>query len=200
MRIGFYGGSFDPPHRMHLAMAQAARSGFALHRVLLAPVASQPLKPNGAHASFADRLAMTRLLCERQAGVEASDADGPRPGGEPNFTIDTLRRLLAAEPQAELFVIVGADAFSELRRWRESDELLRIAQWIVLGRPGVPGLDLEQVVTNAQERARVHRLEAPLDPLSSSALRDELRAGRDVSVDVPAAVLGYIHEHHLYGT
>ena len=95
MRIGYFGGSFDPPHRGHLAVASAARDAFALDRVLLAPTARQPLKPGGPVASFEDRLRMTELLCAGQPRLEASAIDGPRPNGEPNYTADTLRRLHA---------------------------------------------------------------------------------------------------------
>ena len=76
MRVGLFGGSFDPPHRGHLAVAEAVRDRFALDRVLLAPAAIQPLKPGGAQASFADRLRMVELLCEGAHGIEASTIDG----------------------------------------------------------------------------------------------------------------------------
>ena len=122
MRVGLFGGSFDPPHRGHLAVAEAVREKFALDRVLLAPAAIQPLKPDGAQASFADRLRMVELLCEGANGIEASAIDGPQPGGKPNYTIDTLHRLRdELPPDAEIFVIVGADAFLAIRQWKDPD-------------------------------------------------------------------------------
>jgi len=93
MRVGFYGGSFDPPHCGHLAVAKAAAEAFALDTVLLAPTARQPLKPQGAEASFDDRLAMVRLLCEGESGLEASELEAPSAESgaavQPNYTIDS---------------------------------------------------------------------------------------------------------------
>ena len=119
MRVGFFGGSFDPPHRGHLAAALAAADRFGLERVLLAPTARQPLKPDGPVASFEDRLEMVRLLCEGSARLEASAVDAPAADGQPNYTIDTLQRLQGVFGADEtIFVIVGVDAFLGLRRWR----------------------------------------------------------------------------------
>src|ERR1700734_1006739 len=95
MRVGFFGGSFDPPHLGHLAVARAAAQAFALDTVLLAPTAHQPLKPHGADAPFEDRLAMVRLLCAGQPGLEASELEAPTEAISPNYTIDTLRALRA---------------------------------------------------------------------------------------------------------
>ncbi len=97
MRVAFFGGSFDPPHLGHLAVARAARAAFALDAVLFAPVGMQPLKPEGSAASFEDRLAMTRLAIACEPGFEVSLVDAPRPAAgrksTPNYTIDTLEKL-----------------------------------------------------------------------------------------------------------
>src|SRR5271157_1894609 len=86
-RVAFFGGSFDPPHLGHLAVARAARDAFRLDSVLFAPVGIQPLKSEGLTSGFADRLAMTRLAIEGEADFAISLADAPKPGGEPNFTL-----------------------------------------------------------------------------------------------------------------
>lgn len=198
MRVGFFGGTFDPPHRGHLAVARAAAAAFGLKKVLLAPVASQPLKPDDAEASYVDRLRMVQLICGD--GLEASEADAPRPDGTPNYTIDTLRRLRSALPEdAELFVVVGADAFRTFRRWKDPDGLLREAQWIVVSRPGTP-LRWDDLNLSAAQSSRIHPLEGVAEPASASTVRERLHAGEDCTDLLPSAVLAYIRKHHLYGT
>lgn len=199
MRVGFFGGRFDPPHRGHLAVARAAAQAFALDRVLMAPVAVQPLKPDVAEASFADRLAMVRLICADSKGLEASDVDAPRGDGMPNYTIDTLRRLHEELPKGtELFVIAGEDAFKALRAWREPEALLRAAQWIVVSRPHAAESWGDLNLT-AEQLARVHRLDGVEEPASATQIRQELHAGDACLEWLPTAVLDYIRAKHLYG-
>jgi nicotinate-nucleotide adenylyltransferase len=136
-RIAFFGGSFDPPHLGHLAVARAARAALALDAVLFAPVGAQPLKPQGSTASFEDRLAMTELAIAGEPGFELSMADAPKPSGAPNFTVDTLADLRAGLGQdGALFCLMGADSFFGLRRWHRSSEIPFIAPLIVASRPG----------------------------------------------------------------
>jgi nicotinate-nucleotide adenylyltransferase len=201
MRIGFFGGSFDPPHRGHLAVAQAAASAFHLQRVMMAPVALQPLKRDCAEASFEDRLRMVELLCQGTKGIEASAADGPRANGEPNYTIETLRQLRERLPESsEIFVIVGADAFLTFRRWRDPEELLQMAQWIVVSRPHAAKHSWEDLQLTEAQRARVHELQGVSEPASATLVRKRLHAGESCEDMVPALILDYIHARHLYGT
>jgi nicotinate-nucleotide adenylyltransferase len=146
-RVAFFGGSFDPPHLGHLAVARAARAAFRLDTVLFAPVGVQPLKPEGSAASFEQRLAMTRLAIAGEPGLEVSLADAPRPSGEhqfspnyiPNYTFDTLEGLRARlAPECALFCLMGADTFFGLRRWRRAAEIPFVAPLIVASRPGQP--------------------------------------------------------------
>jgi nicotinate-nucleotide adenylyltransferase len=199
MRVGLFGGTFDPPHLGHLAVARAVRDRFGLDRVLLAPAGVQPLKPGGAHASFADRLRMVELLCEGCAGIEASAIDAPRPDGSPNFTIDTLQRLRAELPGAEIFVIVGADAFLGIREWKCPDELLR-ERWIVVSRPGFDVSALDSLGLTPGQRAQVETLGDFANPASATEIRDRLGDDEAGGELVPAKVLEYIKTHHLYGT
>ncbi len=155
MRVAFFGGSFDPPHLGHLAVARAARAAFALDAVLFAPVGMQPLKPEGPAASFADRVAMTRLAIADEPGFQVSLADAPKSAGDhtsapkptphdapdntPNYTIDTLVRLRTSlGPGGALFCLMGADSFFGLRRWHRAAELPFVAPLIVASRPGEP--------------------------------------------------------------
>ena len=200
MRVGFFGGSFDPPHRAHLAVAEAVRDRFALDRVLLAPTALQPLK-HGAHASFTDRLHMVELLCDGTKNIEASSIDGPEPDNKPNYTIDTLRRLRGQlPPGAEIFVIVGADAFLNVQHWKDPATLLNEARWIVVSRPG---FDLHQLTTldlTADQRSRIETISDFENPVSATEIRERLRQHETGSLLVPPKVLEYIRAHHLYGT
>jgi len=211
MRVALFGGTFDPPHRGHLAVARAAARAQALDRIVFAPTARQPLKLDGPSASFADRLAMVALMCaaaqSTSEGVPpvASDVDGPRSDGQPNYTIDTLRRLRNELQQAsgdkdslELFVIVGADSFLDVRRWRESDALLGEAQWIVVSRPGFPLGKLDALALTTEQRARVHLLEDVDEPVSATEVRRRLRDGLDCSALLTPEVLDYIDSHGLY--
>lgn len=201
MRVGLFGGTFDPPHLGHLAVARAVRDRFALGRVLLAPAGVQPLKPGGAHAGFADRLRMVELLCDGCANIEASTIDAPRPDGSPNFTIDTLHRLRAELPRvAEIFIIVGADAFLGIRQWKSPDDLLREARWIVVSRPGFDLCALDSLGLDQEERARIHTLSDFANPVSATEIRDRLADDEAATDLVPAKVLEYIKTRHLYGT
>lgn len=150
-RVTFFGGSFDPPHLGHLAVARAARAAFALDRVLFAPVGMQPLKPEGPIASFEDRVAMTRLAIAGEPGFAVSLADAPRATGErastPNFTIETLTNLRGSLARdCTLFCLMGADSFFGLRHWRRATEIPFVAPLIVASRPGQPLQDLKDAL------------------------------------------------------
>ncbi len=140
-RVAFFGGSFDPPHLGHLAVARAARAAFALDKVLFAPVGMQPLKKEGCAASFEDRLAMTRLAIADEQGFEVSLADAPRGAdghlSKPNYSIETLQRLRSSlPPGCTLFCLMGADSFLTLHHWFRAAEIPFVAPLIVASRPG----------------------------------------------------------------
>jgi nicotinate-nucleotide adenylyltransferase len=142
-RVAFFGGSFDPPHKGHLAVARAALQALRLDRILFAPVGTQPLKPGGAAVSFADRLAMTQLAIADEPGFELSLADAPRSTTDaPNYTFDTLAALRATLAAGdELYCLMGADSFLHLRQWHRAAELPFLAPLIVASRPGQPLAD-----------------------------------------------------------
>jgi nicotinate-nucleotide adenylyltransferase len=136
-RIAFFGGSFDPPHLGHLAVARASRQALGLETVLFAPVGAQPLKPVGATAGFEDRVAMTRLAIAGEPGFEISFVDAPKASGAPNYTLETLE-LLREElaPACALYCLMGADSFAGLRHWHRAVEIPFVAPLIVASRPG----------------------------------------------------------------
>ena len=192
-RLGVFGGTFDPPHRGHLAVAQAAQRTFALDRVLLV-VANDPWKksPDRAITPAADRLAMVQALARDQAGLEVSDREIRR--GGPSYTVVTLRELAAAHPGSELFLIIGRDLVDDFSSWHESVEIGRLATIVVVDRPGY--------VTDPQRDWKMLIIE-PVD-VSSTELREQLQqtspADSKALSHMTSEVLQVIRSRGLYGT
>ncbi|MGD0445013.1 MAG: nicotinate-nucleotide adenylyltransferase [Edaphobacter sp.] len=198
MRVALFGGSFDPPHHGHIAIAAAAADVFDLEQVLFAPVGHQPLKTESAPAAFAYRLAMVELACAVDVRFSVSEVDAPRPDGSPNYTVRTLAALHEQMPEARLFNLVGADSFLDLPRWREPERLLELAEWIVVSRPGFALADLSPLCLTPLQRGRVHLLQTVHEDVAATNLRERLEKG-DPCLDVLApAVSEYIEAHHLY--
>ena len=198
MRIGYFGGTFDPPHRGHLALARAAADAFALDRVLFAPTGRQPLKCDTPQADFADRLAMTRLLCLNEPRFEVVDVDAPHPDGSPNYTVDVLEAIREREPGATLFSLVGADSFLDFRRWRAPERLLALSEWIVVSRPDFHLKGLDTLQLTPEQTARVHPLLTLEDDTSSTEIRRRLQFGVTPADRLSPEVLLYIARLHLY--
>jgi len=200
MRIALFGGTFDPPHRGHIAIATAAADTFALDRILFAPTGLQPLKLAAAPTPFATRLALVSAACALDQRFAASDIDAPRPDHTPNYTVDTLAALAATHPHDTLFNLVGADSFLSLYHWREPSRLLNLAEWIVVTRPGYPLSDeaLAPLALTPAQRARVHILTGVAEDISATTLRERLRQGDPCHDLLPTPVAAYIEQHHLY--
>jgi nicotinate-nucleotide adenylyltransferase len=199
MRSGFFGGSFDPPHLGHLAIARAAAKAFSLNEIIFAPTANQPLKPAGAAASFDDRLAMVNLLCAHDPTFHPSTLDSDP--NTPNFTVDTLQRLRSNLPvSASIYSILGLDAFLEIRRWRQPDTLLTLADWIVVARPNFSPIQLDTLNLTPAQLQRVHILTGIDHPASATQIRTLLPTSSDLSNLLPLSILNYIRAHHLYNT
>ena len=226
-RVAFFGGSFDPPHLGHLAIARAAHAALHLDQILFAPVGAQPLKPEGAGAGFADRLAMTRLAIAGAPGFTVSLVDAPNRSGAPNYTLETLLSVRSELPAGgELFCLMGADSFLSLRHWHRAPEIPFAAPLIVASRPGQRLDDLAAALPEGLTVERIpERNRAPTEVLikalrlrnrenntacfyllpglhveiSATQIRDEVRAGSLAGHEVlPAAVAGYIRMHGLY--
>jgi nicotinate-nucleotide adenylyltransferase len=198
MRLALFGGSFDPPHYGHIAIATAAADVFDLDQILFAPVGRQPLKAEGVAASFADRLAMVELACRLDSRFAASDLDAPRSDGTPNYTVQTLAALHEVMPDARLFNLVGADSFLDLPRWHEPERLLELAEWIVVSRPGFPLADLSALGLTPYQRGRVHLLQTVHEDVAATNLRVRLEAGDPCTDLLDPAVSTYIQAHSLY--
>jgi nicotinate-nucleotide adenylyltransferase len=198
MRVALFGGSFDPPHHGHIAIARAAADTFALDRVLFAPVGHQPLKSDATPAPFADRLAMVDLACKADPRFFPSEVDAPRPDGAPNYTVNALAVLSERMPEAQLFNLVGADSFLNLRRWHDPERLLELAEWIVVSRPGFALDDLSALRLTARQRKRVHLLQTVHEDVAATDLRERLDRGDPCSDVLGPAVAAYIKAHRLY--
>jgi nicotinate-nucleotide adenylyltransferase len=198
MRVAFFGGSFDPPHHGHIAIATVAADVFDLDSVLFAPVGRQPLKPEGVPASFADRVAMVEFACRADPRFAVSDLDAPRSDGTPNYTVQTLATLHEAMPDARLFNLVGADSFLDLPRWHEPERLLELAEWIVVSRPGFPLANLSALGLTPLQRGRVHLLQTVHEDVAATNLRERLEAGDQCADVLDPAVSAYIRAHNLY--
>jgi nicotinate-nucleotide adenylyltransferase len=187
VRIGVFGGSFDPVHLGHLIAAQEAATRLGLDQVRLVPAGVQPLKRDAHAAPAADRLAMLRLAVEGDARLVVDDRELRRPG--PSYTVDTLRELRAAHPDAELCMLVGADAAADLPTWHEATAIPSLARVVVLTRPGV--------------RPPAHpliaqTLDVPAIDIAATDVRARCRRGESVRYLVPDAVARYIAERRLY--
>ncbi len=198
MRVALFGGSFDPPHRGHVAIARAAADTFSLDTVFFAPAGRQPLKAAAAGASFTDRLTMAALTCASDSRFAVSNLDAPRADGDANYTVRTLGLLRELVPEAQVFNLVGADSFQTLARWREPERLLALAEWIVVSRPGFALVDPLGMQLTGTQRARVHLLDSVHEDVAATELRERLQRG-DACVDLlPSEVSAYIERHGLY--
>ena len=180
--VGVFGGTFDPVHVGHLAIANAALDELALDRVYFVPARHSPLKQDGPIASAEDRIAMLAAATHDETRFRVSPVELDRTG--PSFTIDTLESL---RDQGPLFLILGSDAYADFERWREPARIRDLATIAVAARPGAP---------NAPQGVRM--LDLPLMDISSRELRARAARGRSLRYLVPEAVLRYIEEHRLY--
>ncbi|MFM7030591.1 MAG: nicotinate-nucleotide adenylyltransferase [Micrococcales bacterium] len=187
--IGVFGGSFDPIHNGHLAAAKSVLDALDLDEIVFVPAGNQWQKQN--QTSAAHRLAMVRLAIAHEPAFSVSEVDTERTG--PTYTFDTLTDLKALHPRDKLFFILGTDAASGLASWRNASEMLDLAQFVVISRPG-SALELPEFA-----QGRVWTLDIPALDISSTDFRREATANRDVTGHVPASVLRYIEENNLYG-
>lgn len=187
MKIGLFGGSFDPVHHGHLIAAMVAREALGLDEVWFVPAAAQPFKTGGHAASAADRVAMLRLAVAGQPGLTLESCEVEREG--PSYTVDTLRTLEGRQPGHRFILLLGADAAADFPRWREPEEIARRAQVAVLARPG-------HAVPSAPWVSAV--VPVPALEISATDLRRRVADGRSIRYFVPDAVATYVAQHGLY--
>ena len=201
--IGVMGGTFDPIHVGHLAIAEEARDALGLDRILFVPAGQPPHKPAGSVTPVEHRVAMVELAIAGNDAFELSRIEVDRAG--PSYTVDTVEALargegVAARAEARaVTVILSAETFAELPGWHEPERLFDAARVAVVPREGYPAPDpMWLSATFPGREGRVDYLEGPRLGLSSTALRARVAAGRSIRYLVPDAVAAYIAAHGLY--
>jgi nicotinate-nucleotide adenylyltransferase len=187
LRLAIFGGTFDPVHTAHTRVAKEAADRFRLDKVLFVPAAHPPHKPEGQTTPYEHRYRMVELACREDPRFEPSRLEE---GESKSYTIHTLEKLKAQlAPGDELFFLIGADAFAEIDSWHRSRDVMALADFIVVSRPGYE--------LRVPEGARVHRLETLALPLSSSEIRRQLET-TGTAEGLHPEVLEYIRRHRLY--
>jgi nicotinate-nucleotide adenylyltransferase len=194
VRIGVFGGAFDPPHVAHQALVQAAQTQLALDRVLVIPTGQAWHKPRPLSAAV-HRLAMCGLAFADWPLVHIDARETTRDG--PSYTVDTLRQLATEEPQADFFLLVGADQARAFTTWRAWAEILQIATICVAHR-GEAGDTFSAYAFEADYPDRICHLSMPAMDVSATTIRQRVAAGRALGPLVCQRVAGYIADHHLY--
>jgi len=194
--VGIFGGTFDPIHHGHLAIAEEAREALGLEVVRFVPAAVSPFKPDRAVTDAGHRLAMVEAAIAGNPAFEASRVELDRPG--PSYTVETLEAGAAAG-DTDAWLIVSSEALAGFPRWREPDRILELARMAVVPRGGFEPLGEAWVGSEFPGREdRFAFLPGPLLPISGSVVRRRAAAGRSVRYLVPEAVAAYIARNRLY--
>ena len=189
MKIGLFGGSFDPVHLGHLLVAQEAMEELGLDRLFFIPAAQSPFKPENHAAPAPARLQWLRLALAGQAAFEVDDQEVRR--GGISYTIETLRDYTKRFPDAQRFYLIGADNAAKLNEWRDAGELAQLAEFVAIPRPGG--------TAQFPPPFRGRLLKGFPLGVSSSEIRARVKAGLPVDHLVPPAVAGAIRAAQLYG-
>jgi nicotinate-nucleotide adenylyltransferase len=195
--LGILGGTFNPPHLGHLAVARSARDELALDRVMLMPVHTPPHKAPEVEPGAQRRLRMCRLLTDGEQGIQACGLEVERGGS--SYTVDTLIGLHDIYPEAELTFIVGADTARTLPSWREPELVLSLARLAVASRGSAEQGEVRAAVASVSPQARPLFLEMPPIEISSSLARERAEHGEPLEELVGDAVAAYVSDHGLYG-
>ena len=191
MRIGIFGGTFNPPHIGHLIVIESVREQIQFDKIFVVPSAQTPNKPGTVLASAYDRLEMTRLAVEGNVHLTVSNTEIERKGI--SYTVDTVLAFSAQYPHANLSLIIGADNLRDFQSWKSPREILTRVDLIVMNRPGIATVDAKD------EYARLSTLvNVPQIGISGTDIRRRVKMGRSIRYLVPPAVEEYILHHKLY--
>jgi nicotinate-nucleotide adenylyltransferase len=193
--LGVMGGTFDPVHLGHIAMAEAAAGCAGLERVLLVPAGVPPHR-GAATAAPADRLEMLRLAAAGHPRLEVSDVELRRPG--PSYTVDTLRSLAVELPEAALHLLLGWDAAREIHAWRSPHEVMRLARLVVVSRPGYPTPTAADLAAAGIDQARTVLCDVLTPDVESTDVRRLVERGDSLAGLVDPAVESYLRRRGLY--
>ncbi len=204
LRLGLFGGSFDPVHLGHLLVAQAAREELALTRLFFIPAAQSPFKPENQPTPPGDRVRLLRLALAGESWCEIDEQEIQR--GGVSYTIETLSAYARRYPSAKLFYLIGSDHVPLLPKWREAEKLAQLAEFVVIPRPGATQLKSQALPGPAagggplSEPPGFHLRHLNGFPLgvSSSQIRDRVKKGLGIRHLVPAAVAEAVRNYRLY--
>ena len=200
MRLGLFGGTFDPVHYAHLLLAERCREQCRLDRVVFVPSAVPPHKRDRKLTPAPARIEMLELAIAGHEQLAISRHEVDR--GGVNYTVDTLRHFRDEDLQTELFFLLGADMLHDLPSWREADRVCELATIVAVRRAGVAELDFASLASLvAPERIdqfRKHQVEMPVMGLSSTEIRGRVAAGLSIRYMTPRAVEKYVAAHALY--
>lgn len=189
MRIGIFGGSFDPVHYAHLILAEQCREQGKLDRLLFVPAPRPPHKHNSTVTNFDDRVGMLRLAIAGHSSFAVDTCEQDRPGL--SYTVDTLRYLHQRDPGHEWLLILGGDSVRDLETWRDPHGIASLSTLLIVQRPGV-----QATLPPAYFQYQI--IDSPLIDISSTAIRNKLAKGQSIRYLVPTAVEAYIRSNRLY--
>jgi len=212
LKIAFYGGSFDPPHLGHMAIANALQRQFELDEFVFVPAFHAPHKKRAAPTSAFDRYAMLSLVTANEPSISLSKIEIEQPS--PSYTVETLLKLKSMLRDVRIFFIMGADSWSQIRTWREWESVLTLTDVIVVTRPGFP-LGVEHVTSEIRERVidmrdsgqciiddgqqHIYFSDAVNTEISATEIRRMIREGDEAWLSqVPKEVANYIEKYQIY--
>ena len=198
MRIGLFGGTFDPVHLGHLLLAECCREALDLDEVRFLPAASNPLKDRGPVADGAQRCEMAQFAISGHPAFRVDRREVKR-GGE-SFAVDTLEEVAAENPGADLFFLMGADALADLPAWKRPGRLLELATVVAVNRGDAAAVVPAALSTEARDPDRVRFVAMPACDLSATDLRRRAADGASLRYRTPAAVGAYISDKRLYSS
>jgi nicotinate-nucleotide adenylyltransferase len=196
VRIGLLGGTFNPPHLGHLVCAQEAYLQLELDRVLVLPAHVPPHKAVDDEPGVEHRVELCRQAIAGDDRFEICELEVKRPG--PSYTVDTLEELHSKVSDSEFFLILGADVAVRFGDWKEPDRILSLAQVAVAERPGTDRAEVERALKPRSGDGRVRFFDMPEIGISSTMLRERIRAGQSTRYLTPQRVRDYIDQHGLY--
>lgn len=198
MKTGLFGGTFDPIHNGHLAVAEDMRLKLELDRIIFIPARLPWLKSFRQLSKGHHRVEMVKLAVASNPCFEVSEMEMERPG--PSYTVDTVEEMRASLGLAdEIYFIAGADAIMDMPLWKEPERVMSLCQIAAARRPGAPDIDavaLQSVIPQASSCVRI--IDVPQVDISSTAIRERIRRGKSISGMVPVAVERYIYDNKLY--
>jgi nicotinate-nucleotide adenylyltransferase len=195
MRLGLFGGTFDPIHVGHLILAEQCRESCRLDEVWFVVAGAPPHKP-GDRTSMAHRLEMVRIAIAGHAAFAVSEIEASRPG--PHYSVETLDSVRRERPGDELFFLIGADSLADLPFWREPGRIAQLATIVVVNRPGIEEVDPARMPNLGPGAHPLMSVTIPPIGVASSDLRRRLAEGRSIRYMVPREVEAYIEAQTLY--